>query len=106
VYHFCGDARENHQIKELNLVSVFYLVPILANLIILSHTVYIKVCQVSGTLFSLITRKHEGICAKTQFLGWRDSSVVRSADCSSRGPEFNSQQLRSGSQSSVVGSDI
>jgi hypothetical protein len=24
--------------------------------------------------------------------GWRDGSVVKSTDCSSRGPEFNSQQ--------------
>ena len=25
--------------------------------------------------------------------GWRDGSNVKSTDCSSRGPEFNSQQL-------------
>ena len=28
--------------------------------------------------------------------GWRDGSVVKSTDCSSRGPEFNSQQLKWG----------
>jgi hypothetical protein len=36
--------------------------------------------------------------------GWRDGSVVKSTDCSSRGPEFNSQQPRGGSQPSVMGS--
>jgi hypothetical protein len=25
--------------------------------------------------------------------GWRDGSVVKSTDCSARGPQFNSQQL-------------
>jgi hypothetical protein len=37
--------------------------------------------------------------------GWRDGSVVKSTDCSSRGPEFSSQQPRGGSQPSVMGSD-
>jgi hypothetical protein len=37
--------------------------------------------------------------------GWKDSYVVKSTDCSSRGSEFNSQQLHSGSQPSVMGSD-
>jgi len=37
--------------------------------------------------------------------GWRDGSVVKSTDCSSRGPEFNSQQPHSISQPSVMGSD-
>jgi hypothetical protein len=32
--------------------------------------------------------------------------VVKSTDCSSRGPEFNSQYLQSGSQPSVMGSDV
>jgi hypothetical protein len=36
---------------------------------------------------------------------WRDGSVVKSIDCSSRGPEFNSQQPHGGSQPSAVGSD-
>jgi hypothetical protein len=31
-------------------------------------------------------------------VGWRDGSVVKSTDCSSRGPEFNSQQPLDGSQ--------
>ena len=33
--------------------------------------------------------------------GWRDGSAVKSTDCSSRGPEFNSQQPHGGSQPSV-----
>ena len=37
--------------------------------------------------------------------GWRDGSVIKSTDCSSRGPEFNSQQPHGGSQPSVMGSD-
>jgi len=37
--------------------------------------------------------------------GWRDGSVVKSTDCSSRGPEFKSQQPRGGSQPSVMGYD-
>ena len=34
--------------------------------------------------------------------GWRDGSVVKSADCSSQGREFKSQQPHSGSQPSVM----
>jgi hypothetical protein len=37
--------------------------------------------------------------------GWRDGSVVKSADCSSEGPEFKSQQPHGGSQPSVMKSD-
>jgi hypothetical protein len=36
---------------------------------------------------------------------WRDDSVVKSIDCSSRGLEFNSQQPHGGSQPSVMGSE-
>jgi hypothetical protein len=37
--------------------------------------------------------------------GWRDGSVVvKSTDCSSRGPEFNFQQPHGGSQPSAMGS--
>jgi hypothetical protein len=39
-------------------------------------------------------------------LGWGDSSVVKNTNCSSRGPEFNSQQPHGGSQPSVMGSDV
>jgi hypothetical protein len=38
-------------------------------------------------------------------MGWRDGSVVKSSDCSSRGPEFNSQQPHGGLQQSEMGSD-
>jgi hypothetical protein len=37
--------------------------------------------------------------------GWRDDSAVKSTDCSSRGPEFNSQQDYGGSQPFVMESD-
>jgi len=39
---------------------------------------------------------------RTLAVGWRDGSVVKSTDCSPRGPEFNSQQPHGGSQPSVV----
>jgi hypothetical protein len=42
---------------------------------------------------------------KENILDWRDGSVVKSTYCSSRGPEFISQQPHSGSQPSVMGSD-
>jgi hypothetical protein len=32
------------------------------------------------------------------FLGWRDDSVIKSTDCSSKGLEFSSQQPHGGSQ--------
>jgi hypothetical protein len=37
--------------------------------------------------------------------GWRDGSVVKSADCSSEGPEFKSQQLHGALQPSLMKSD-
>jgi hypothetical protein len=37
--------------------------------------------------------------------GWRDGSAVKSTDCSSRGPEFNSQHPHGGSQPSIMGFD-
>jgi hypothetical protein len=33
--------------------------------------------------------------------GWRDGSMVKSTDCSSKGPEFKFQQPHGGSQPSV-----
>jgi hypothetical protein len=42
---------------------------------------------------------------KLQGGGWRNGSVVKSTDCSSRGSEFNSQQPHGGSQPSVIESD-
>jgi hypothetical protein len=43
---------------------------------------------------------------RRKYRGWRDGSVVKSTDCSSRGPEFKSQQSHGGSQPSVMGSDV
>jgi hypothetical protein len=34
--------------------------------------------------------------------GWRDGSVVKSTDCSSKGPEFSSQQSHGGSPPSAM----
>ena len=40
---------------------------------------------------------------KTQRIrGWRDGSEVKSTGCTSKGPEFNSQELHGGSQPSVM----
>ena len=45
-------------------------------------------------------------CLKIQTRwGWRDGSAVKSTDCSSRGPEFKSQQPYGGSQPPIMGSD-
>jgi ribosomal protein L37AE/L43A len=38
-------------------------------------------------------------------LGWRDGSVGKNTDCSSKGPEFKSHQPHGGSQPSVMRSD-
>jgi hypothetical protein len=35
-------------------------------------------------------------------MGWRDGSVVKNTDCSSKGPEFNSQQPHGGSHPPVL----
>jgi hypothetical protein len=40
---------------------------------------------------------------KNKNSGWRDDSAVKNTNCSSRGPEFNSQQPHGGP--SVMGSD-
>jgi hypothetical protein len=37
--------------------------------------------------------------------GWRDDSVVKSTNCSSKSPEFKPQQPHGGSQPSVMRSD-
>ena len=44
-------------------------------------------------------------CLEKQNRGWWGGSVVKSTDCSSRGPEFKSQQPHGGSQPSTMGSD-
>jgi hypothetical protein len=45
-----------------------------------------------------------GLYSKNQG-GWRDGSEVKSANCSSDGREFKSQQPHDGSQPSVMRSD-
>lgn len=40
-------------------------------------------------------------CHKACAQDWRDGSEVKSTDCSSGGPEFNSQQPHGGSQLSI-----
>ncbi|KAM7339728.1 hypothetical protein ACRRTK_000343 [Alexandromys fortis] len=40
--------------------------------------------------------------SKAPAQGWRDGSVVKSIACSSKGPEFNSQQPHGGSQPFVI----
>jgi hypothetical protein len=42
---------------------------------------------------------------KRRLRRWRDGSMGKSTECSSRGPEFNSQQSHGGSQPSLMGSD-
>jgi len=69
-------------------------------------------CSESPQLRDNIALLEEQVPNNTGSLGykffwgnWRDSSVVKSTDCSSRGPEFKSQQPHGGSQPSVMGSD-
>jgi hypothetical protein len=42
---------------------------------------------------------------KRLLMGWRGGSVGKSTDCSSKGPEFKSQQPHGGSQPPVIRSD-
>ena len=42
---------------------------------------------------------------KNKILGWWDGSVGKSTDCSSKGPEFKSQQPHGGSQPLILRSD-
>jgi len=53
----------------------------------------------------LFFKKMKTQIKKVNFKDWRDGSAVKSTGCSSRGPEFNSQQPHGGSQPSVMGSD-
>jgi hypothetical protein len=47
-------------------------------------------------------RVKRSVVKKTDSRGWRDGSEDKSTGCSSRGPEFNSQQTHGGSQPSVM----
>jgi hypothetical protein len=57
-----------------------------------------------GMGFGLL-RFYVHLFVKNFVSGWKDGSVVKSTDCSSRSPEFNFQQLHGGSQPPVMGSD-
>lgn len=46
------------------------------------------------------TQALTNICLRSVFLGWRDSSVVKSASCSCRAPRLDPQRLHEGSQPS------
>jgi hypothetical protein len=61
----------------------------------------------SNALFWMSEEESYSVFAyiKINILDWRDGSSVKSTDCSSRGPEFNSQRPHGGSQPSVMGSD-
>jgi hypothetical protein len=50
-------------------------------------------------------RPVKDLTQENQIWDWSDGSMVKSTDCSSKGPEFNSQQPRGGSQPSVMGSN-
>jgi hypothetical protein len=54
----------------------------------------------------LVLKKKKKKKKRNHNLGWRDGSEVKSTDCYSRGPEFNSQQPHGSSQPSVMGSDV
>ena len=54
---------------------------------------------------SAVHRKHKLKNKNKKQWGWKDGSMVKSTACSSRGPEFNSQQPHGSSQPSVMGSD-
>jgi hypothetical protein len=49
--------------------------------------------------------RHTTYTLKLALWGWWDGSAVKSTDCSSKGPEFGSQQPHGGSQPSLTGSD-
>jgi hypothetical protein len=56
--------------------------------------------KIKDTWINLICK----IVLKIQHRDWRDGSAVKSTDCSSGGPEFNSQQPHGDLQLSVMGS--
>jgi hypothetical protein len=54
------------------------------------------------------TLLQHGTCSMLKRLtrgSYKDGSALKSTDCSSSGPEFNSQQPRGASQPSIMGSD-
>jgi hypothetical protein len=61
---------------------------------------YVKLCFISLVIVG--TREPNYSFNKKKMWDWGDGSVVKSADCSSTGPEFNFQQPYGGSQPSVM----
>jgi hypothetical protein len=59
--------------------------------------------KIKKIIESIHTTKQASI--KHFISGWRDGSVVKSADCSSEGPQFKSKQPHGGSQPSIRKSD-
>ena len=53
-------------------------------------------------IYILCEHLYSLFCLKDVMAGWRDGSVVKSTDCSSKGPEFNSQQPHGRPQPSVM----
>jgi len=87
----------------------------LSSFILKMYFYYFKLCVCEGGYVYKCTHTNIATYIHTQFfkiylymikyikLGWRDGSVVKGTKCSSRGPEFNSQQPHGGSQPSVMG---
>jgi hypothetical protein len=61
----------------------------------------------NNDFFLIFKMKHMSLFKNKNknFLCWRDGSAVKRAECSSRGPGFNSQQPHGGSQPSIMGSN-
>jgi hypothetical protein len=60
-------------------------------------------CTLLGYLYINVTLK---LVFQKIIMGWRNGSVVKSTDCSSRCPEFNSQQRHGGSQPPIKSSNV
>jgi hypothetical protein len=66
----------------------------------------LRQCNILGVMGRELEKDSQRMTFKIADSGsWRDGSAVKSTDCSSRGPEFSSQQPHGGSQPSVMGSD-
>jgi hypothetical protein len=82
---------------------------------VISEAKVVHVCHVStweAEVGELQVRDYPGLCTKLCLKkikggggSWKDDSAVKSTGCSSRGPEFNSQQPHGGPQPPVMGSD-
>jgi hypothetical protein len=89
--HPCRKATERCKPVQLSVDNNFF------NFMILK--IKIAICLVILRFFFFL------VLLNLPAWGWREGSEVKSTVCSSRGPEFNSQQSHGGSQPSVMGSD-